>query len=51
MAEAYGARMSLIAGGVISAAAAVVVAVLLARYRGVRLRAYLRPTALAQAAS
>jgi MFS family permease len=51
MAEAYGTRMSLIAGGVISAAAAVVVAVLLARYRGLRLRAYLRPAALAQAIS
>jgi MFS family permease len=51
MAEAYGTRMSLIAGGVISAAAAVVVAVLLARYRGVRLRAYLRPAALARAMS
>jgi MFS family permease len=51
MAEAYGTRMSLIAGGVISAAAAVVVAVLMARYRGVRLRAYLRPAALAQAMS
>jgi MFS family permease len=51
MAETYGTRMSLIAGGVISAAAAVVVAVLLARYRGVRLRGYLRPSELAHAAS
>jgi len=51
MAETYGTRMSLIAGGVISAAAAVVVAVLLARYRGVRLRGYLRPSELAHATS
>jgi MFS family permease len=51
MAEAYGTRVSLMAGGVISAAAAVVVAVLLARYRGVRLRGYLRPSALVHATS
>jgi MFS family permease len=51
MAEAYGTRLSLIAGGVISAAAAVVVAVLLARYRGVRLRGYLRPWELVHATS
>ena len=48
IAATYGTRMSLIAGGVISAAAAIVIAVLLARQRGVRLRGYLRP-ALAQA--
>jgi len=51
MAERYGTRISLIAGGVISAAAAVVVAVLLARYRGIRLRGYLRPAGLAEAMS
>jgi MFS family permease len=42
LAATYGARMSLIAGGFISAAAAVVIAVLLARSRGVDLRGYLR---------
>jgi MFS family permease len=41
-AEQFGARMSLIAGGVISAAAAVGVALLLARHRGVPARACLR---------
>jgi MFS family permease len=51
MAAEYGTRVSLIAGGVISAAAAVVVAFLLARHRGVRLRGYLTPAALARAAS
>jgi len=50
IAATYGTRMSLIAGGAISAAAAVVLAVLLARRRGVRLRGYLRP-ALAEATS
>src|SRR5215469_5701246 len=43
LAAEYGTRLSLITGGVISAAAAVVVAVLLARYRGARLLGYLRP--------
>ena len=51
IAATYGTRLSLIVGGVISAAAAIVIAVLLARYRGVRLRRYLRPAALAQATS
>jgi MFS family permease len=46
LAATYGTRTSLISGGVISAAAAVVVAVVLARSRGVRLRSYLRPAAL-----
>jgi MFS family permease len=41
-AEQFGARMSLIAGGVISAVAAVGVALLLARTRGVPARSYLR---------
>jgi MFS family permease len=42
-AEQFGARTSLIAGGVISAVAAVGVAFALARARGVRPAAYLRP--------
>jgi MFS family permease len=42
LAATYGTRMSLIAGGFISAAAAVVIAVLLARSRGVDLRGYFR---------
>ncbi len=41
VAEHYGVRMSLGAGGVISALAAVVVTVLLARHRGVPARSYL----------
>jgi MFS family permease len=48
-AEQFGARAGLVGGGVISAAAAVGVAVLLARARGERLRSYLRPAALARA--
>jgi MFS family permease len=48
-AEQFGARAGLIGGGIISAAAAVGVALLLARARGTRLRAYLRPAALARA--
>jgi MFS family permease len=42
-AEQFGARMSLIAGGVISALAAVATGLLLARARGVPARRYLRP--------
>ena len=42
VAEQFGARMSLIAGGVISFLAAVVAAVLLARAQGVPARGYLR---------
>jgi gas vesicle protein len=38
----------MISGGVISAAAAAAVALLLARSRGVRARSYLRPAALAR---
>src|SRR5262249_57918079 len=49
-AEQFGARASLVAGGVISAAAAVGVALLLARSRGARLRSYLPPAAPAPAA-
>ena len=48
IAAAYGPRMSLIAGGVISALAALVVGALLARRRGLPLRAYLRPAELAR---
>jgi len=49
-AEQFGARMSLIGGGVISALAVVVAALLLARARDVPARSYLRlaaPAALA----
>jgi MFS family permease len=42
-AQAFGPRISLIAGGAISAAAAVAVALVLARSRGIRLRDQLRP--------
>ena len=42
-AEQFGPRVSLFVGGAISALAAVVVAVLLARARGTRARSYLRP--------
>jgi MFS family permease len=48
-AEQFGPRTGLVGGGVISAAAAAGVAVLLARARGTRLRTYLRPAALARA--
>jgi MFS family permease len=44
-AEQYGPRISLIAGGVISALAAVGVALALARARGIRARGYLRVAA------
>jgi MFS family permease len=48
-AEQFGARAGLIGGGVISVAGVVVVALLLARARGARLRSLLRPAALARA--
>jgi MFS family permease len=48
VAEAYGARMSMIAGGLISVIATVVMTVLLARSRGVQVRTYLRPAELAR---
>jgi MFS family permease len=51
VAAAYGARVSMIAGGVISALAALVIAALLVRARGEPLRAYLRPAALARMAA
>jgi MFS family permease len=46
VAQAFGPRVSLIAGGVISAAAAAAVAIALGHARGVRVREYLRPSAL-----
>ena len=51
VAEQFGARMSLIAGGVISAVAAVGVALLLARARGTSARCYLRRAVLARSAT
>jgi MFS family permease len=48
VAEQFGPRMSLLAGGAISAAAAVVIGLLVARRRGVGARDYLRPAALAR---
>jgi MFS family permease len=50
-AEVFGPRMSLIAGGVISAVATVVIGILLARTGSLRLRERLRPARLARAAS
>jgi MFS family permease len=50
-AEQFGARMSLVAGGVISAAAAVGVALLLARARGVPASTYLRRAVPARSAA
>ena len=48
-AEQFGARAGLIGGGAISVVGAVVVALLLARVRGTRLRSMLRPAVLARA--
>jgi MFS family permease len=48
VAEVYGPRMTLIAGGVISCVATAVIAVMLARSKSVRLREYLRPARLAR---
>ncbi len=48
VAEQYGARMSLVAGGVISALAAAAVGLLLARRRGVAVRDAVRPRELAR---
>jgi MFS family permease len=48
VAEVFGPRMSMVAGGAISAAAAVVIGLVLAHRRGVRTREYLRPAALAR---
>jgi MFS family permease len=51
VAAAFGARMSLIAGGVVSLAATVIMTTLLARWRGIQLRHYLRPAELARIAA
>jgi len=51
VAQHFGTRLSLIAGGAISAAATMVVAVLVARHRGVPVRSYLRDVRLARAAA
>ena len=51
LAEEFGPRMSLISGGVISAAATAVMALMLARSRGVQAREYLRPAVLARIVS
>jgi MFS family permease len=48
LAEEFGPRMSMVCGGVISAAAAAAIALLVARSRGVQVRGYLRPAALAR---
>jgi N-acyl-D-aspartate/D-glutamate deacylase len=50
-AEVFGPRMSLIAGGVISVVATVVIGVVLARRGSVRIRGRLLPGRLARAAS
>jgi MFS family permease len=48
IAEAFGPRMSMITGGLISVVATAVIAVMLARREGVRTREYLRPARLAR---
>jgi MFS family permease len=48
VAEEFGPRMSLVAGGLISVTATVAIGLLLARSRGVRVRSYLRPAELAR---
>ncbi len=48
IAEEFGARMSVISGGVISLVATVAVTCLLARMRGTHVRSYLRPAELAR---
>jgi len=50
LAAVFGARLSMVAGGVISVAATVVVTYLLARSRGVRVRSYLQRAELARIA-
>ena len=49
VAEVFGPRMSLIAGGLISGVATIVIGILLARGRSVRVREYLRPGWASQA--
>jgi len=51
VAEAFGPRMSLIAGGTISAVATLIIGGLYARSRSVRVREYLRPGQLARMVS
>jgi MFS family permease len=51
VAEQVGTRMSMIAGAAISVAAAIVVATLVARYRGVPVRSYLRHPRLVRTAA
>lgn len=48
IAELYGPRISMIAGGAISAVATVIIAAMLIRVRGVRARSYFRPARLAR---
>jgi MFS family permease len=48
IAQAYGARMSVLLGGLVSAAATVVMAYFLARHRGTQLRSYLHRSELAR---
>ena len=48
IAELFGPRASMIAGGAISAMATIVIAAVLVRVRGVRVRSYLRPAELAR---
>jgi MFS family permease len=46
VAEQFGPRVSTLSGGLIAVVATVIVAAMLARSRGVRARAYLRPAQL-----
>jgi MFS family permease len=48
VAEQFGTRLSVLAGSVISVAATIIVAVVIARFRGVPVRNYLRPASLAR---
>jgi len=48
VAELYGPRTSMIAGGMISAVATVIIAAVFIRLRGIRARSYLRPAQLAR---
>jgi hypothetical protein len=48
VAEQFGPRMSTIGGGMISVLATVIVAAMLVRSRGVRVRTYLHPGRLAR---
>jgi MFS family permease len=51
VAEQFGTRFSLIAGAAISVAATIVVAVLVARFRGMPIRSYIRRPLLARSAA